>query len=155
MRILPSETWFGNDAHTLAERRIVSRACSGANASRKRNREKGGSRLKLIIWLVVLGFIINVAVIVVPVYVNEFQFQNNIQEIARFASVNRKTVEDIQRSVLEVADKDSCPVQPSDVKVKSLSGNIRIDVDYSVPVDLRLFQWTINFHPSAVNDALF
>jgi hypothetical protein len=28
-------------------------------------------------------------------------------------------------------------------------------VDYSVTVDLGVYQWTLNFHPTATNNALF
>jgi hypothetical protein len=28
-------------------------------------------------------------------------------------------------------------------------------VDYSVTVDLHVYQWTLNFHPTVTNNALF
>ena len=94
------------------------------------------------------------AVLVIPVLINEYQFQDSLQEIARFASVNRKSNEQIRQSVLEEAQKEDLPVQAEDIKVEGNSGNVHINVDYSVTVDLKVYQWTLNFHPAASNASL-
>jgi hypothetical protein len=88
------------------------------------------------------------------VLINEYQFQDSLQEIARFASVNRKTNEQIRQSVLEEAQKVDLPVQAENIKVEGYGGNVHINVDYSVTVDLKVYQWTLNFHPTANNAAL-
>jgi len=89
-----------------------------------------------------------------PVLINEYQFQDSLQSIARFASVNRKNPDQIRAAVMEEAQKEDLPVQAEDVKVVSNAGNIQIDVDYSVTVDLKVYQWTLNFHPAASNASL-
>ena len=94
------------------------------------------------------------AVIVLPVLVNEYQFQDSLQEIARFASVNRKSNDQIRQSVLEEAQKADLPVQVENIKVEGYAGNVHINVDYSVTVDLKIYQWTLNFHPTANNASL-
>jgi len=94
------------------------------------------------------------AVIVLPVLVNEYQFQDSLQEIARFASVNRKSNDQIRQSVLEEAQKADLPVQAENIKVEGYAGNVHINVDYSVTVDLKIYQWTLNFHPTANNASL-
>jgi len=91
---------------------------------------------------------------VLPVLINEYQFQDSIQDIARFASVNRKTNEQIQKAVLDEAQKADLPVQAEDIKVQNNGGNVHINVDYSVTVDLKVYQWTLNFHPTANNSSL-
>lgn len=102
----------------------------------------------------ILVGVIYAAVIVLPVLINEYQFQDSLQDIARFASVNRKTSEQIRQAVLDEAQKNDLPVQAEDIKVESNSGNVRINVDYSVTVDLKVYQWTLNFHPAANNASL-
>jgi hypothetical protein len=57
--------------------------------------------------------------------------------------------------VLEEAQKEDLPVQAADVKVEGSAGNVHINVDYSVTVDLKFYQWTLNFHPDATNLSLF
>jgi hypothetical protein len=46
------------------------------------------------------------------------------------------------------------PIDAKDVKVQAVGGNVRINVDYSVTVDLTVYQWTLNFHPKISNDSL-
>jgi len=95
------------------------------------------------------------AVMVIPVLINEYEFQDSLQNIARYASVNRKNNEQVKQAVLEEAQKEDLPVQAADVKVEGSAGNVHINVDYSVTVDLKVYQWTLNFHPDATNLSLF
>ena len=94
------------------------------------------------------------AAMILPVLINEYQFQDSIQDIARFATVNRRTNEQIQKAVLDEAQKEDLPVQLEDIKVQTNGGNVHINVDYSVTVDLKVYQWTMNFHPAASNSSL-
>jgi len=55
---------------------------------------------------------------------------------------------------LDEAQKADLPVQAEDIKVQNNGGNVHINVDYSVTVDLKLYQWTLNFHPAASNSSL-
>ena len=126
----------------------------GGGTWTKRNGERGGANLKAIIWTIILVAFIYGAAMVLPVLINEYQFQDSLQSIARFASVNRKSIEQIRQQVLEEAMKEDLPVQAEDVKVIANAGNVHIDVDYSVTVDLKVYQWTLNFHPAASNASL-
>jgi hypothetical protein len=56
---------------------------------------------------------------------------------------------------LEEAQKEDLPIQAADIKVEGSAGNVHINVDYSVTVDLKVYQWTLNFHPDATNLSLF
>jgi hypothetical protein len=128
---------------------------SGRALTPSRHGEKGAGSLKAILWTVTLVVVIYAGFQVVPLLVSEYQFQDGIQTIARMASVNRPAVEKIRKSVLEEAQKDELPIAAQDIKVESVGGNIRISADYSVVVDLKVYQWTLNFHPTASNNALF
>ncbi len=119
-----------------------------------RNGERGSSNLKAILWILALVAFIYVTVKVIPVLVNEFEFQDGVQTIARFATATRQTPEQIRAAILKEAEKDDVPIDANDVKVQAVNGNVRIKVDYSVTVDLTVYQWTLNFHPSISNDSL-
>jgi hypothetical protein len=128
----------------LACRTVLRRCGQGGNAT-----------LKSLIWLVVLVAGIYTGIKVVPVLVAEYEFQDFMQTTARFASVNRnQTPADITKSVMEEAQKQNIPLQAEDVHVTAESGNINISADYTVTIDLNVYQWTLNFHPSAGNKAL-
>jgi hypothetical protein len=128
-------------------------------ASRKltalRQREKGAGHFKAIAWTLILVLIVYVAIKVTPLLINEYEFQDGIQTIARMASVNRPESEKVRQAVLKEAEKDDLLIRPEDIHVEGAGGNIRISADYSVTVDFKVYQWTLNFHPTASNNALF
>lgn len=120
----------------------------------KRNGEKGASHMKAIVWTMILVAFIYVTAMTIPVLINEYQFQDSLDEIARFSSVGHKTNPEVQKAVLEEAQKEDLPIQAEDIKVAGAGGNIHINVDYSVTVDLKVYQLTLNFHPAASNSAI-
>ena len=117
-------------------------------------RERGGANLRAIVWTAILAAFIYVTAMTLPVLVNEYQFQDSLQDIARFASVNHRNEQQIKQAVLDVAQKQDLPVQPEDVTVHGSGGNVHINVEYSVTIDLKVYQWTLNFHPAANNASL-
>jgi hypothetical protein len=119
-----------------------------------RNRQRGAGHLKAIFWTLILFSGVYVAFKVVPLLLNEYEFQDGLQTIARFASVNRDPSDKIHAEVLKEAEKDDVPVEDGDIKILGKAGNVTINVDYSVTADLGVYQWTLNFHPSVSNAAL-
>ena len=120
-----------------------------------RDGERGAGRFKAIVWTLILASFVYVSVKVVPILFSEYQFQDGIQSIARYGSANRQSLELISQSVLKEAQKDDLPLEAKDIKVEATNGNVRISADYSITVDLHVYQWTLNFHPAASNSALF
>jgi len=92
---------------------------------------------------------------IVPVLINEYEFQDGIQTIARFASANRQNLDKIRKDVNEEIIKDEVPIAPEDVHIEALNGNVKISAEYAILVDLKVYQLTLNFHPVASNAALF
>jgi cell division protein FtsL len=120
----------------------------------RRKKEQGAGNLKAIIFTVVLVAIVYVSFKMLPTLINEYQFKDGIQDIARQASVNRQSVEQIRQAVLKEAEKDSMPLQAEDIKIENTGKTVHISTDISVTVDLGVYQWTLNFHPEASNEAL-
>lgn len=116
--------------------------------------ERGASRLKLVVFLAILVAAIYLGVKVIPILVNNMQFQDGIESVARFASVNRQTTDDIRKAVLKEAQDEDIPIAAEDIHVKGESGHVEIAADYSVTVDLGLYRWTLNFHPFARNNPI-
>jgi hypothetical protein len=118
------------------------------------NSQKGSSRLKAIIWTALLGAFIYVCVQVVPFYVDDYEFRDTMQTAARFASVRRESPEQVRANLLKEAEKADMPISLENIKVVDRNGRTIINVDYSVTVDLHVYQWKLQFHPSASNDQL-
>ena len=120
-----------------------------------RKGERGAGRAKAIIWTLVFVSMIYVGVKVLPVLVTEYQFEDSIREIAQFASATRKSNEQVKQAVLAEAEKEELPIKSDDIKVEGSAGNVRINVEYSVIVDLKVYQWTLLFHPATSNKAVY
>jgi hypothetical protein len=121
----------------------------------ERNGQRGEGKLKAIIYTTIFVGMIFVGVKVLPALISEYELTDGMQEIARFASVNRQSPAEIQSAVVKEAEKDDVSLVPEDVKAESTGHTIQIEADYSVTVDLGVYQWTLNFHPTTSNNAIF
>jgi hypothetical protein len=117
--------------------------------------QKGAGSLKAIVWTAILASLLFVGIKVTPLLMSEYEFQDGIQNIARGASLTRPPVEKIRQSVLQEAEKDELLIAPEDIHIESAGGNVQISAEYSTVVDLKVYQWTLNFHPTATNHSLF
>lgn len=122
----------------------------------QQKRERGGSRINLVITLLIVGFLVFAAVKIVPAYVNNYQFQDSMESEARFAlSYPTKNPEDIRNDLWQKAQDLSIPLASKDaIKVTEDQQNVTISVDYVVPVDLKVYQFTLQFHPHADNHTI-
>ena len=116
--------------------------------------QTGSGRLKAILWTAMLAAFVYVCIQVVPLYMADFQFRDTMQTAARLASVGRHTPEDIRADLFKQAQQADMPIRLEDIKVDTHNGTINIEADYSVTVDLHVYQWTLNFHPSVSNSRL-
>jgi hypothetical protein len=142
-------------APCAAHGKTVSRTRGVETVAGARESQKGAGHLKAVVWTAILVAFIYVAAMAIPVLINNYQFQDTLDGIARYASVNHRTNDQIQKAVLDEAQKEDLPIELEDIKVAGAAGNVHINVDYSVVIDLKVFQWTVNFHPAASNSALF
>src|SRR5713226_9780925 len=120
-----------------------------------RRSERGGGKLKAIIYTAILAFAVYSAVKIVPAYVAHYQLADKMQEQARFAVVNRYTEEQIRDSIFKVVQDLEVPVKREDIKVVSNTGVVKISMEYTVPVDLLFYHLDLHFSPSSENKALF
>jgi hypothetical protein len=113
------------------------------------DRQRGSSRLKTLIWVAICGCCIYVAVLVVPILVNEYEFQDAMTSAARIGAATRLSPDQIRKTLADEAMSDEIPVKPEDIHVESLGGHVKVSASYSVTVNLQVYQWTLTFNPSA------
>lgn len=120
--------------------------------------ERGGSKLNLIITLLVLGAMVFAGVKIVPAYFANYQFQDAMQTEARFAlsAYPRKSMEDIRDDVFKKMQELDIPAKKEDIRVNmdASTGSVDIGLDYTVPVDLKVYQLILQFHPHADNHTI-
>lgn len=116
--------------------------------------ERGGARFKALLALIILGSAIFCAVRLVPPYFANYQLQDSMREEAAYASANRKQDDDIRADIEKKVKELGIPADGKDIQVSDDAGNVKISVDYTVPVDLAVYQLQLHFHPQANNASL-
>lgn len=119
-----------------------------------RVREHGGSRMNTILTLLILGFLIFTGVEIVPPYFSKYQLQDAIETESRFAIVNHKGEDEVREDVWKKVQELGIPATKDNIKVNVQQRDISISLDYTVPIDLKVFQFNLDFHPHADNHTL-
>lgn len=97
----------------------------------------------------VLAALVAVGVILLPSYLDNFEFQRDLEQIAR-DPVNLQHSPDIVRvKVVESAARRGLPISQDQVRVAPRNGRTRIEVRYFVRVDLPVYTVDLHFRPSA------
>ena len=127
-----------------------------AMSRNKKPAERGGSKANLILTLLVLGIMAFVAIKICPVYFANYEFQDSIESESRFALTGypKKTPDDVRNDVWSKAKDLGIPTQKDAIKIAMDSGSVEIGVEYSVPIDLAVYQFTLQFHPHADNHTI-
>ena len=123
--------------------------------SAHRRFERGDGKLKAIIYTAILVLGVYSAVKLVPPYMANYQLSDKMQELARYAVVNRYSEEQIRDNVFKAIQDLDIPVKREEVKVSASSALVKISLDYTVPVDLLFYHIDLHFTPSSENKALF
>ncbi|HEY1924681.1 MAG TPA: hypothetical protein VGG58_05480 [Candidatus Acidoferrum sp.] len=116
--------------------------------------QRGGGTIKAILWTAILVYGAFVAFKILPAYVAEYQLADKMQEQARFAVVNHYPEEQIRDSIFKVVKDLEIPVKREDIKIVANQDVVKIACDYTVPVDLLLYQMNLHFTPSSENKNL-
>jgi hypothetical protein len=123
-------------------------------SSKRMSAQRGGSGVKAIAYTAFLLIAVFVAFKVVPPYVSEYQLSNKMDEVARFAVVNRYSEDQIRDNIYrEVQDLD-IPAKREDIKVTATQQVVKISLDYSVPVDLLVYSTELHFSPASENKSI-
>jgi hypothetical protein len=122
------------------------------------HRERGGARAKTLIALIFFAGIVFAAVKIIPVFVNNYDLQDAMQQEARFVfnpnTGHPKTEDEIRSDIQKKASDLGLPVTDKDIQVLDENGHIRISADYTVSVDLVVYQLPLHFHPLADNTSI-
>ena len=108
----------------------------------------------------IFGILLIVALIylgwqAIPPYFYNYQFKDDLTEIARFASVSNKSEEEIRNEVLKKAVYYSLPIRPDQITVIRDGGDVGISVNYNVVVNLVVGRrWTMHFTPATESKSL-
>lgn len=119
-----------------------------------RRAERGEGKLKAIIITVILLVGVITAWKVVPPYAAEYQLADKMQEIARYAIVQRQTEDQIRETVFKTIQDLDIPAKRENIKITADGSKVTISVDYIVPVDILSYHVDLHFTPSSENKSL-
>ena len=91
---------------------------------------------------------------ILPIYVDNYQMQDAIESEARFAIGNRLNSKDIRDNVWKKVNEIGIPADQDSLKVSASPGSVKISLDYTVPVDLLVYKFTLDFHDHADNRSI-
>jgi hypothetical protein len=116
-----------------------------------RAREQGGTRVNLLLAVIVLGSMAFAGVKVVPPYFAKYQMEDSMQTEARFAVSNNQTEKDIREDIWRKVKDLGIPAKQEDILIHANQGIVKISLSYTVPIDLLVYQFNLDFHLEADN----
>jgi hypothetical protein len=111
--------------------------------------QRGEGKLKAILYTMILVAGVYLAFKTVPLYVSDYQLKDKMSEQARFAVVNRYSEDQIRDIIFKTVQDLDIPAKREDIKVEHTNHGIRISLNYTVPVDLMVYQTDLSFAPSS------
>jgi hypothetical protein len=109
----------------------------------KRGFERGEGRLGLIVALLVVGVVAYAAYVIIPVKVMTYEFQDELEQEARFAALNKKD-DIVHQRLLKKAKQLGIRLDPDELTISREGGSMLITARYAVPLDFSVYQteWT-------------
>jgi len=88
---------------------------------------------------------------ILPPYIAEYQFQEEIQTIARNNEYSQMDIPVIREQVKKKIDETGVPIPPESVVIyRGANNDVTIGANYTVHVDA-IFPFDMTFHPAAKN----
>jgi len=109
-----------------------------------RHRERGEGRAGFIITLAVFLVLVFLAVKIVPVRVDGYQFKEVLRKEARQAAVHRNDAAVIER-ILDEAESMNIPLEQKNLSIRRSKVKVVISARYEKPVDLKVGTYTYKF----------
>jgi hypothetical protein len=116
--------------------------------------ESGRITFKALLSLAFLGALIFVSVKVIPVYINDYEINDYLQNQTPFWLTQRASADVIRKSILAKAEDLGLPIAAEDVTVEANPSKVTVSLDYHVPVDLKVYTLPLHFTHSKGNTAI-
>lgn len=108
--------------------------------------------MKAIFAIAVLAVLIFLGVKLFPPYFNNYQLQDDITNIARYATyAQAKSAEDVRSDVIAKAREEGVTLSEENVTVTKDNVGVNIEVKYTVVVPVPGYTFRLTFNPTAGN----
>jgi len=108
-------------------------------------------RLKALIGILMVVAAFYAAWMMLPPYINNYQFQDDIQNEALINSYSSKSEQDIRNTLAKKASDYGIPLKAEQINVLRNGAELSIWADYTVHIDFPGFPVDLKFHPATKN----
>ena len=109
---------------------------------------------KAVLSLAFLAALIYFGVKTIPVYVNDYELDDYIQNQAPFWQTQHTSADEVRKNVLAKAQDLGLPLAAEDVTVQVNPYKVTVTLDYHVPVDLKVYTLQLHFTHSSENRSI-
>ena len=107
----------------------------------------------------IIGFLLIIGGIyvgweLIPPYFHNYEFQDNLDEIARRNSYTTKTDDDVRAIVIQEAGTLSIPLKEDQINISRNADGMGISVHYRIHVDMIVHPTDLDFTVNSVNKRL-
>ena len=118
-----------------------------------RNHQRGAGTIKTILSLLFIAVLFYTLYQVAPAFMDNYWIKDAMVTEARIAAVNKKNEEEVREVIWKVIKerepKAAPPIRREDIRVEYTGRAVNISLKYKVPVNLYVYQFTLNFTPNA------
>jgi hypothetical protein len=105
-----------------------------------------GLNFRQLLGLLVLIAVMYAATQYVPPYFDAYQFNDFIRQEVKYAISARSTPTLVSAAIAQEAKDLNIPVAARDIHVTRRGPSFTIDLEYRVPIDMRLYRHDLVFH---------
>jgi hypothetical protein len=107
---------------------------------------------RIVSTILIIVFIGLAAAQYVPAYVTAVQFKDFVTEEVKFAASTQRTPDDLRQNIAAYASELGIALDARDIRIKRSGVNFTLELDYQIPIDLRLYQHSLNFDVSMTGE---
>jgi hypothetical protein len=115
--------------------------------------------IKLMVGIGAIIAVITVGIQVLPPYLNNYQFQDALNNEALAATYSTKSEDEIRDLAYKAAKENDIPIKPEQIKVVRSggmgTGSLVIEANYTVHVQLPGYPLDLNFQATSKNKGIY
>jgi hypothetical protein len=115
--------------------------------------------IKLLVGIGAIIAVITVGIAVLPPYLNNYQFQDALNNEALAATYSTKSEDEIRDLAYKAAKENDIPIKPEQIKVVRSggmgTGSLVIEANYTVHVQLPGYPLDLNFQATSKNKGIY
>jgi hypothetical protein len=117
--------------------------------------QRGGARIRTLIWMALLVSFIFFSYKVIPPYFANYQLEDWLKTQIPFLMVTHTTDDALYASIIREMHNEGIEVTNDNIKIiQNNSRGINVQIDYTVKLDLLVYQTNLHFTPEMNSQAL-